>query len=71
MFTIKFIKLGGRGHRSFCCSEYETSLDDITIEVRMVMSDGEEVTENVGPDSDYSVAYVTNEAGRTIDKVIV
>ena len=69
MFTIRFIKNGGKGHRSYSCSEYETTIRDEFIEVRMVLKCGTEIDELVGAGQDYELAYVTNEAGRTIDKV--
>ena len=72
MFTIRFIKHGGRGHRSFACSEYEVNLNNeetTLVEVRMVLKDGSEYFEQVGPKEPYDIAYVTNEAGRTIDKI--
>jgi len=69
MFTIRFMKQGKKGHISFSCSEYETTHKDGSVEVRMVMKDGSDVFEEVGPEQLHSIAYVTNEAGRTIDKV--
>lgn len=71
MFTIRFIKHGGKGHRSYSCTEYETTHKDGIVEVRMVLKDGSEYYEQVGPEEPYDIAYVTNEAGRTIDKVVL
>ena len=74
MFTIRFIKHGGRGHKSFSCSEYEVNLDNGTaevVEVRMVLKDGSEYFEQIGPKEPFDIAYVTNEAGRTIDKIVL
>lgn len=70
MFTIRFIKHGGNGHKSFACTEYETVFKDTCVEVRMVLKDGTEYFEQIGDNEPYDVAYVTNEAGRTIDKIV-
>lgn len=71
MFTIRFIKHGGNGHKSYACSEYETSHEGEYVEVRMVLKSGEEYFEQIGATQPYDIAYVTNEAGRTIDKIVV
>lgn len=73
MFTIRFIKHGGTGHRSFACSEYEVDRASGAgvVEIRMVLKDGAEYFEQIGPTEPYDVAYVTNEAGRTIDKIVL
>lgn len=70
MFTIRFIKHGGNGHKSYACAEYETEMKDEFVEVRMVLKDGSEYFEQVGDKEPYDIAYVTNEAGRTIDKIV-
>ena len=70
MFTIRFIKHGGRGHVSFSASQYETIHGDENVEVRMILKDGSEYFEQVGPKEPYDIAYVTNETGRTIDKIV-
>jgi hypothetical protein len=71
MFTIRFIKHGGRGHKSYACIEYETTHGTDEVEVKMVLKDNTEYFEQIGPNTPYDVAYVTNEAGRTIDKIVV
>jgi len=70
MFTIRFIKHGGSGHVSFSATSYETTHDDDYVEVKMQLKDGSEYYEQVGPKQPYDLAYVTNEAGRTIDKIV-
>jgi len=70
MFTVRFIKHGGKGHKSYACSEYETIYKDEYVEVRMVLKDGSEYFEQIGDKEPYDIAYVTNEAGRTIDKIV-
>ena len=69
MFTIRFIKHGGRGHVSFSCTSYETTIESDVVEVKMVLKDGSEYFEQIGGTQPYDIAYVTNEAGRTIDKI--
>lgn len=70
MFTIRFIKHGGNGHKSYACSEYETTHQGEYVEIRMVLKSGEEYFEQIGAKQPYDIAYVTNEAGRTIDKIV-
>jgi len=72
MFTIRFIKHGGRGHTSYSASQYETIVSEAdVVEVRMVLKDGSEYFEQIGPTVPYDIAYVTNEAGKTIDKIVL
>lgn len=71
MFTIRFIKHGGRGHTAYSCAKYSTVLETDHTEVCMTTADGEQVFEQIGPTEPYDIAYVTNEAGRTIDKITV
>lgn len=70
MFTIRFIKHDGKGHTSYSCSSYSTNHRDGYVDVRMVMKEGD-YHEQVGDEQPYGVAYVTNEAGKTIDKIAV
>jgi hypothetical protein len=69
MFTIRFIKHGGRGHVSYSCTSYETTHNERNIEVKMALKDGTEYYEQIGATEPFDIAYVTNEAGRTIDKI--
>ena len=71
MFTIRFIKHGGRGQTSYCCTKYDTEYRDGILEVVMILKDGNEYFEQIGPSEPYDIAYVTNEAGRTIDKLVL
>jgi hypothetical protein len=71
MFTIRFIKHGGRGQTSYICRKYETNVSDGYLEVVMTLKDETEYFEQIGPTEPYDIAYVTNEAGRTIDKLVL
>ena len=75
MFTLRFIRHGGRGYTSYACQTYtvqpgEVGEDDF-VEVVMHQKDGERTFEQVGDTMPYDVCYVTNEAGKTIDKINV
>jgi hypothetical protein len=71
MFTIRFIKHGGRGQTSYICRKYDTEVREGELEVIMTLKDDTEYFEQIGPTSPYDIAYVTNEAGRTIDKLVL
>lgn len=71
MFTLKFI---GRGREvSFSVVRYETSCHGPNVEVLMSrkLSGMNEFCEYVGDDvdSEFTIAYVTNSEGKTIDVV--
>lgn len=73
MFTLKFI---GRGREvSFSVVRYETSYNDGTQSMEVLMSRKlsgmNEFCEYVGDDvdSEFTIAYVTNSEGKTIDVV--
>ena len=71
MFTIRFIKHGGRGQTSYTCRKYETVIGEGCLEVILTLKDDSEYYEQIGPTEPYDIAYVTNEAGRTIDKLVL
>lgn len=71
MFTIRFIKHGGMGHVSYSAGFYETTRRENMAEVKMTMSDGSEYYEQIGPTEPFDIAYVTNDNGRTIDKIVL
>lgn len=71
MFTIRFIKHGGRGQTSYICRKYDTEYRDGLLEVEMTFKDDTVYFEQIGPTEPYDIAYVTNEAGRTIDKLVL
>ncbi len=73
MFTLKFI---GRGREvSFSVVRYETSYNNESKDVEVLMSRKlsgmNEFCEYVGEavDSEFTIAYVTNSEGKTIDVV--
>jgi hypothetical protein len=70
MFTLRFIKHGGRGHKAFTAASYEVDIQDNFVEVAMTTG-SEVVYEQIGPTQPYDVAYVTNVSGRTVDKITV
>jgi len=70
MFTIRFIKHGGNGHVSYSATSYETTHRETTVEVKMQLQDGSEYHEQIGAAEPFDIAYVTNAAGRTIDKIV-
>jgi hypothetical protein len=69
MFTLRFIKHGGNGYRSFAATEYEVNPPedkDGVVTVDMTV-DGETVTEYLHDTEPFDIAYVTNMEGKTID----
>lgn len=71
MFTIRFLKRSGDGYVSYLCTIYEVTRCPDKVAVEMVLGDNELRVEWVGLDYPYDVAYVTNEASKTIDKIHV
>ncbi len=71
MFTIRFIKHGGRGTQNYSVTSYETDIGDNCVDVAMTLKDGSTYHEQIGPTQPYDIAYVTNEAGKTIDKIVL
>ena len=80
MFVLRFIKHGGNGYRSFSCDKYEVNADATnSVKVTMFTQAAEQSDEGptsyvteveyVGPTDPYDLAYVTNEAGKTVDTV--
>lgn len=70
MFTVRFLKHGGAGHRSYSCVTYEVTQKEDRADVKMELQNGDMYVEQIGPESTYEIAYVTNESGKTIDKVV-
>lgn len=75
MFTLRFVRHGGRGYTAYSSRAYtvkpgETEEGDF-VEVEMLDKDGERTFEQVGDTMPYDVCYVTNAAGKTIDKIAV
>ena len=71
MFTIRFVQPDGV-YRSFSVVNYQVSRDpDGSVEVSMSrkLNCQDSVSEYVGPNEDYDVAYITNMEGKTIDVV--
>lgn len=71
MFTIRFIKHGNRGTLNYVAVSYSTESGEDSVEVRIVLKNGSEHSERVGPEEPYDTAYVANEAGKTVDKITV
>ncbi len=71
MFTIRFIKHGGRGATNYSITSYETVIEEDSVDVIMTLKDGSTYHEQIGPKEPYDIAYVTNEAGKTIDKIVL
>lgn len=71
MFTIRFIKHGGKGYRSFSTEKYDVNpafeRGDGAPSVEIIMDD--DTCEYVGPHDPYDTAFVTNSTGRTIDRI--
>ena len=68
MFTVKFIKHGGEAYKSFPVISY--SVERVTeTRIEMELPNGDIQTEEISPKSPWSIAYVTNQNGRTIDTI--
>jgi hypothetical protein len=63
-----------KGYRNFACEAYEVQYDQeradgsTYIEIKMTTKDTE-IFEQVGANEPYSVAYISNPMGKTIDRV--
>jgi len=71
MFTIRFVQHHDKDrYKSYSCRAYDVRHDGTgEATVRMHFPDGETYEEQVGPETPYDVAYVTNIDSRTIDVV--
>lgn len=71
MFTIRFVSHDDKDvYKSFACRAYFVRHDGTgEATVRMHFPDGEFYDEQVGPEANWGVAYVTNTESRTIDVV--
>lgn len=71
MFTIRFVQHHDKDrYKSYSCRAYDVRHDGTgEATVRMHFPDGEMYEEQVGPETPYDVAYVTNIDSRTIDVV--
>jgi hypothetical protein len=71
MFTIRFVQHDDKErYKSYSCRAYDVHHDGTgEAIVRMHFTDGELYEEQVGPETPYEVAYVTNVDSRTIDVV--
>ena len=71
MFTIRFVIHGDKGrYKSYSCRAYDVRHDGTgEATVRMHFPDGEMYEEQVGSETPYEVAYITNLDSRTIDVV--
>lgn len=70
MFTIRFIKHKKQGYATYSVTSYETTHNLDQTDVVMSLADGQDMTESIGPDVLFDCAFVTNTAGRTIDKIV-
>ena len=71
MFTIRFIKHAGAGHKSYSVQAYSTDVRDDHVRVDMELKDGTMYVEEVGPTQPYDIAYVSNDSGKTVDKIVL
>ena len=71
MFTIRFVHHNEQDrYKSYSCRAYDVRHNDRgEATVRMYFPDGEHYEEQVGAQTPYAVAYVTNLDSRTIDVV--
>jgi len=69
MFTIRFNQHHGDGYTSYSCRAYRVKTTEGEAEIHMTFPDGEMHVEQVGENTPYDVAYVTNGDSRTIDVV--
>lgn len=71
MFTIRFVKHHNKDeYKSYACRAYDVRhTDEGEARIMMHFPDGEMYEEQVGPDTPYDIAYVTNIDSRTIDVI--
>lgn len=71
MFTIRFVQHENADkYKSYSCRAYDVRHDGTgEATVRMHFPDGETYEEQVGDQTPYTVAYITNVDSRTIDVV--
>lgn len=71
MFTIRFnTHQSSDVYKSYSCRAYfVTHTDAGEARIRMDFPDGSNYEEQVGPDTPYDVAFVTNGESRTIDVI--
>lgn len=71
MFTIRFVQHHDKDrYKSYSCRAYDVRhTDDGEARVTMHFPDNETLEEQVGPETPYDVAYVTNIDSRTIDVI--
>ncbi len=71
MFAIRFVQQN-KDYKSYSVASYEVkrTLDgSAEVELSRKLSGGDETTEYVGDDEKFSVAYITNDVGKTIDVI--
>lgn len=66
MFTVKLIKHGGKAYKSFPVISYSVDRSTET-RIEMELPNGDLQSEEISPSSPWSIAYITNQHGRTID----
>lgn len=74
MYTLRFIRHGGESYRSYEAKSYEVSRPSAeVVEVALFENsfDEEPYFEQIGAREPYDICYVTNQAGKTIDKIVV
>ncbi len=69
MFTLRFIRQAERGYDNVAATRYSVEPGQEGTRVILTLPNGTEEEYTVGPQEYYCVCYVTNTAGKTIDKV--
>lgn len=69
MFTVRFSKHNNTGYKSFPVVSYEVTRKPDDTFVHMELASGEICCEHIGGAAPWSIAYVTNQSGRTIDTI--
>jgi hypothetical protein len=69
MFTLRFIRHGERGYDNIAAARYSVEKHEDDSRIIVTLPNGTEEEYTVGAQEYYAVCYITNTAGKTIDKV--
>jgi hypothetical protein len=69
MLTIRFNHHDGDGYKTYACRAYRVSNEETEAKVVMEFADGEQHEIQVGDNTPFGIAYVTNGDSRTIDVI--